>query len=572
MRPPEVPHDGRQNQSMGTLPRMHQGQPGMPPHHGGSQQMGQHQQQMAGPGPGPQDMNINRPLSQPELGPGHDYENYPGPQPGRQVDPRQVDYVNQRDLKAQQGSQSMYNLRDDPNAPRPDDMNYSRVREWQQRNEMANRTEEQWGSPSGAPGQFNSLPRDPRQQGVRMQQPPPQQLQQAGGRPMEAQHRPHDPRGPPFQQQQQNYPPNSQQQLFPQGAAQPGQNYNQQQQGRRPPGNQYPGGPQQHSEHATYQNVQFPNQRPDVQQQQQQQRDFPDRRTVSPDLPPPPDVPPELPPPPEDVRNTSNEDLPPPPVQNQYDPRDPRSQTSGGPVGPQHDPRHLGPGQKVPPPNFQGNQPPQNYHNYQNLPPASSSMPPFNGVNDNRGQFAQSPSSNNQYPYQPRPAPAGAQQQDMQPPQPKINSLGGAPTPPRQQPPKSVGGPPRQQPPQSVGGPVKKPQGGPIQKQPIGARAPPIAAKPKINLAAEIKKSLASPWEREEKENENKRKEEEMRLNRDIEIRDLESRNYLLPEEHERLKRLGFILYILDYNFCHSQMVGTRRFTLTVHWSSVWLI
>jgi hypothetical protein len=463
---PDQHNDPRQNNSMGTLPRSqgpHPGQP-MPPYGAPPQHIGNN----------PHD--INRHVSQPELskrddGPINDYENYPG----RYVDPRQADYVNQRDLKAQQGSQSMYNLTDDPRQMnKPDDMNHMRVREWQQRNDMVQRRDDQFNPPN----QFvNSLPKDA--QRGRMQQPP-------GGRPYDQQQQ-----RPPFGQQNfgpaQGYPPQTQ------------QNFHAPTQQVQSP--TYP----QHSDHATYQNVpqnQFPNQKTDPARDKM----GPIRRTASPELPPPPDVPPELPPPPEEHRNTQIEDLPPPPPQ-VFDQRS--------------DSRLMPASQKVPPPGpgFHSNQAPQqyqNYQNYQNLPPSGGPQ----NLSDARSpmsqgapKYTQSPTTQQpQYPYQPRPAPAGSQ--DKLPA--KINTLGGSLT--------------------NLQRTTNEPQK-PALKQDPNKKAPPIAAKPKLNLAAEIKKSLASPWEREEKERELKRREEEMKQNRDVEIRELESRNYLLPEEQERLKR-----------------------------------
>lgn len=508
---PEHQFENRQHHSMATLPRMHQHQqqpnqgmmPGLHMGHGGPQQM-------TGP------MDMNRHMSQPELsrrndpdGPGHDYENYPGgpPHPGHPMDSRQADYVNQRDLRTQGPSQQLPGHGDPPE----DRNNHSRVREWQQRNEMVNRQDGQF-----RPGQYNSLPRDPQKQQGRIQQPP------GMGRPYD-QHRPDQKptnqpnfQGP-TQPQQQGYPPTSQMNY-------PGA---QQQQMSRANVGPYQG-PHHSEQHATYQNVppnQYPqNQKPPEMQDKMMRQNFPpnDRRNVSPDLPPPPDVPPELPPPPaEDLRNNSAEDLPPPPPQQQQN-FDPRTQT---------DPRYMGPGQKGSQPYQGGQQPPhQNYQNYQNLPPTSSVLP-YSGSGDSRGQFTQSPAQYTQsptshYPYQPRPAPAGAQQ-EMAPPPAKIATLGGSVSQLERDQHREHG---------HQSGPASKP---PASSKPdMGQkRAPPIAAKPKINLAAEIKKSLASPWEREEKEREQRRKEEEMRMNRDAEIRDLESRNYLLPEEQERLKR-----------------------------------
>ena len=56
---------------------------------------------------------------------------------------RKIIRLNQRDLKNQGGSQSMHNLR-------ADDMNNSRVHEWNRRNEMANQN-------GGPPGMYHSL-------------------------------------------------------------------------------------------------------------------------------------------------------------------------------------------------------------------------------------------------------------------------------------------------------------------------------------------------------------------------------------------------------------------------------
>ena len=522
--------DPRQNHSMGTLPRNQQ------PYSGGPRPMQQqHTQNVVGPS----SQELNRHVSQPELsgrreeGPANDYENYPQPAGSRQGDPRQApDYVNHRDIRAQ-GSQSMYNLRgaEDPRGMKPpeDVNNHNRVREWQHRNEMANQQrDDQWGP--GQPGQYNSLPRDPaqRQQG-RMQQ------QQGQGRPQEQQQR------GPQDHHQQRAGPSSKQQNYPPSSSQ----------GNFAPNTQVPTGPQAgygpypglnaSDQHATYQNVpqgQVPQnfrlegmQRDRMSPLTSRGQEPANRKTVSPDLPPPPEDPPELPPPPEDLRNSTNaEDLPPPPPQIYNN--DPR-------MG-QGDPRFMQPSQKVPPPSY--HQQPQNYNNYQNLPPASSVPPTLSssggmaGGDHRGGQYSQAPSSQypqspsnsqqpqagtpQQYPYQPRPAPAGSQSASTA--HSKSNNMASVPQQQQSRGPEVM----------RAAGPPKKPESG-------SKKAPPIAAKPKINLAAEIKKSLASPWEREEKERENKRREEEVRINRDSEVRDLESRPHLGPEEQERLKRFA---------------------------------
>lgn len=78
--------------------------------------------------------------------------------------------------------------------------------------------------------------------------------------------------------------------------------------------------------------------------------------------------------------------------------------------------------------------------------------------------------------------------------------------------------------------------------QPQARKPPPVAAKPKINVAAGVssvndtKRFSSSPWE--EKDAIEKRMEEELRKKRIDEIKRLESRPYRSPEEQGKLQRL----------------------------------
>ncbi|KAK2145409.1 hypothetical protein LSH36_684g01025 [Paralvinella palmiformis] len=72
----------------------------------------------------------------------------------------------------------------------------------------------------------------------------------------------------------------------------------------------------------------------------------------------------------------------------------------------------------------------------------------------------------------------------------------------------------------------------PRKLPPVGVK-PPVAAKPAVKVTTDV-----SPWGREQKEREKQSLERDLRLRRQQEIRDLESRPSLTHEEQERLRRL----------------------------------
>lgn len=480
-----------------------------------NQHMQQQQQPPAGATarmhPGAQ-QDANRHLSQPDLSrprdprdDANDYENYPGPQ-GR--DPRhlqhqQPDYVNQHELKAQ-GSQSMQNLRGA--APGGEDANHSRVFEWQQRNEMAaTRGEhEQWqhqqppppgGAPS-APGQYHSLQRalDP-QSTLRGQKLNPRASQD-----------PRDPRFAPQQHpgqypgspkapdmsQQRNYPssPSAHQQQpinrhMPPGQMPPGQGPHGQippghmQRGQMPPVNMPPG--------------QMPH------------------GQGYPNSPQPP--------------NATYQNIP----------------AHSGPAGQQtrrQDPQHRDPasGQRTASPDFPP--PPdvtpdrtleRNLASHDDFPPPPPHMQAGNANQSmNQSRLTQQPSSPGyQQNYQNLPPPnTNAHVHDRRPdsmyaqPPPGADTTLGR----NNHISKSTG---------SLDKPANQKQAPPV----AGKKPPPIAAKPKLNLAEVRKGFTQSPWEREEKEREKARREAELMMIRDNEIQELESKTYLSHEEQDRLRR-----------------------------------
>ena len=200
------------------------------------------------------------------------------------------------------------------------------------------------------------------------------------------------------------------------------------------------------------------------------------RANSSPDFPPPPDINPPLPevPPPDDARNDS---LPPPPPS---DHTLPRNATAFNQYD-SHAPGSAG--------LAYGQQ------NYQNLPPVSRHADMM---------YSQAPSHSG-------PQGGGTLNRNQS---------------------QSAGTLPR-----APGAPSGQPIRPPAPATQAGKRPPPIAAKPKLNLA-EIRKGFTqSPWEREEKEREVRRREEEKRLMRDHEISELERREHLSHEEQERLRR-----------------------------------
>ena len=219
------------------------------------------------------------------------------------------------------------------------------------------------------------------------------------------------------------------------------------------------------------------------------------RANTSPDFPPPPDINPPLPevPPPDDARNDS---LPPPPPS---DHTLPRNATAFNQYD-SHAPGSAG--------LAYGQQ------NYQNLPPVSRHADMM---------YSQAPSHSG-------PQGGGTLNRNQS---------------------QSAGTLPR-----APGAPSGQPIRPPAPATQAGKRPPPIAAKPKLNLA-EIRKGFTqSPWEREEKEREVRRREEEKRLMRDHEISELERREHLSHEEQERLRRCT--MCTLD----NSNISGV---TLTVH-------
>ena len=481
----------RHAQSTSTLPRG-----GAPPH--------MMQQQHAPPGGGSS-------LSQPDLrraGPAdrddaNDYENYPGggggggPGRGMHADPRQQlqpDYVNQRELKSQPPG-GAHVLRQAPTPQQQDEMQqHSRVFEWQQRNEMANRQQQQHdqpphaqGAPGGPPGPYHSLQRalDP-QSTLRGPKLNPRAMQQEVR---------NDPR---FAQQQQ--PPASahNQQHHP---SSPSAHFNQSRgggYGAPPPG------AQQQGPHATYQNI--PAAASTAQQRQQQQR-LPDMieqqqrmRTTSPDFPPPPDVTAG-----DDMRTSGHDEFPPPPQevmrgQGQM-PFNQQQRFNQAPASPQS--------------------PYSQQQNYQNLPPVGSHAGHERVRQE--GMYTQAPSQ------APPPQQPGGMSTSMSAAAGPGAAAGANTLTRTAHMSHSTGSLNR------PGGP--KPGPAAAAPGPGGKKPPPIAAKPKLNLA-EIRKGFTqSPWEREEKEKEKRAREQEAMMARDQQIAELETKPYLSHDEQERLKR-----------------------------------
>ena len=171
----QVPYDGhRQMQSTSTLPRVAQGQPHIPQ----------------------QKFDMNRPGSQPDLqhrdDPRQDMKNYENfPQQGPRMDDRyssQPNYVNQAELRGPygqpggdvRGAASTPNVRDEAYRPdmsrsRSEEMDHSRVHEWQERNEIEHGNRP---PPAGYGGHDGQDVMRPREEDVPRSQANNQQYQQ----------------------------------------------------------------------------------------------------------------------------------------------------------------------------------------------------------------------------------------------------------------------------------------------------------------------------------------------------------------------------------------------------------
>ena len=362
--------DYRQTNSTSTLPRSYPQQPS---------------------GPAPQQrppFDNNRAASQPDLNRREEdprnnstYENYPGARPPDkypQDQYNQPNYVNQNDIRnqymgPQKGmppSRSMGSISDQPRPEqgrhKSEELDHSRVREWQQRNEMAEQQKPGFNpygqspypnTPKGPPGPETSRPYDPRQGPPEDNRPKPNLAPKpAGNKPPENRYSgqyQHDPQRPgpgpadypPTSQTGGFYPPSSQpnhpaaSQAQPPHSSQAGQFIS-------PPGGHYP--PSSHGYTPTSQGATSPYGQAPLQQTVQSryqsqtvvERSYRSdktstsrleamdgKQTGSPDLPPPPssDMPPDLPPPPppEDQRGYHPEEhqMPPPPPPAEYEAR-----------------------------------------------------------------------------------------------------------------------------------------------------------------------------------------------------------------------------------------------------------
>ncbi|ELT96969.1 hypothetical protein CAPTEDRAFT_228923 [Capitella teleta] len=499
-----------------------------------------------------------------------DYENFAAQQDryGRPTPAAaQPNYMNHTELRTQglnRPSQSMGNIQQEPpqqrqEIPRTKSDEIERVREWQQRNEVAEQRDRHFTQDvprSQANTQQyqqnfyqNTVPRHEEAN------PPFEQLRADGSpaKPVAAprgqqQLRDEDPRDPRKQIAPQPKPGRSAQDALRPGA--PFQ-YGAQNHKFTPQSQYYKPQEQQHSPKANsstkYQvgtdgrpmfDKPIPTPTPRVTQSPQ-----------SPELPPPPppETPPELPPPPAELQ----EDLPPPPP-NDYErqikeEQDRMARRLAGIAASKPDPRHAAQQERTQPPtstymsaapsSYSGSVPssysgsiPASYTG--TIPRSQAGYQDYENLGNSASRLA-SGGSHPLYSQAGGPSPFGAMENEgrydplsrAKPAQPQSSNK---PAEPR--------GEQRQAPPPQ---PQKKPPP-PISAKP---KPPPVASKPQLAFKEELEARNSSPspspWERDQKEREGKRREEEMKGMRDSEIADLESRlNYLTPEEKDRLRKL----------------------------------
>lgn len=506
---------------------------------------------------------MDRSISQPELArqsdprnENPDYENFnPPDRYGRPQQPHQLpqhNYMNHSELKNQgwrEGGGPMYRppAEATPTYPKPEDPDHSRVREWQQRNEVAEQSDRRM-NPRLSAGPPEDVPRS------QAQYQPQQYYQGMGPRGEDSIHEPPGrgednrprPSAAPRQMEPQK-PQNgrsAQEQLRPQypkySSASP-QPQSQPQQPIYKPANQQQMPPPQSTKYQI-----GPDGRPLYDRPVPAPR--PSQSPQSPELPPPPppESPPALPPPPAELQGYQD-DLPPPPSGGHPDyeqqikeeqermarrmaglpTKQPEQHNRGYPDNrmqqQQQQPPHSGYGGS-----HRNSQPQDTFQDYQNIPSSSSSMrkpehghPLYSQAGPGHNPFGAMDSNEGRYDPLSRAQPA---QPQVYQPQKQMDGKGPSGPGPQQ---------PQQQPPQ------------PQKKVPppvlIKPKPPPVAAKPVLAVKRESRGSSPSPspWEREQKERDSKQREEDLRRSRDSEIADLEGRlRYLNPEEQERLRKL----------------------------------
>ncbi len=566
----QIPIDNhRQAQSTNTLPKAAQGPPGQP-------HIPQH---------------MNRPGPQPR----HDmrnYENYP--QQGPRVDDRyssQPNYVNQAELRGPygqplgdvRGAASTPNVREEAYRPdmsrsKSEEMDHSRVHEWQERNEIEQGRYGSRPQPAGYGGQDGQDVMRPREEDVPRSQANNQQYQQhfysnttprtrEATPPFEQLRRPpemEDMRGKPGMAPKPSVAPKPP--VKPQEVPRVQVDNRQTQPNFFEPHRQgAPGGaahasPAQAGPYTSQPSYMSPNTptsrghqtvntsntdtRPpyarmeytrDNKQSPPGRLEQYDKRKESPDLPPPPpDVPPPdlPPPPPEEKKLYGDEQMPPPPPPpNEYERQIQEEQEKMM--------RRMAGFDARSPQQAQPQRMPQDQ--YDRRDPYQGAYP--GGQNRMPGQYADryGPPSGQSQPQQPEPQRGPG----SQPPMSQTGHRDYQNLPPMQNRPhdQRQGSSPAGRPQY----PYRPPQD--QQQQPLRAetnnavsKPPPIAAKPRyIAPKPAFNKSSSpspSPWEREEKERDSKRREEEVRRIRDMEIAELEAKPYLSPEEQERLSRL----------------------------------